>query len=77
MNCLFSNHLCPEKIPHLSNVIKLRKSKIVTGIKNSCDYFYEYNVNFGKKVLTKNRKCEAKPIRYTHLIGGFYRAELL
>ena len=63
--------------PQLSNVIKLRKSKIVTGKQRSCDYFYEYNVNFCKKILTKSRKCAAKPIRYTHLIGGLYHAELL
>lgn len=62
----------------MHNVIKLRKRKIVTGIRNrSCDYYYEYNVDFCKKVLTKSRKCAAKPIRYTHLIGGLYRAELL
>ena len=60
------------------NAIKLRKRKIVTGIRNrACDYFYEYNENYRKKVLTKSRKCAAKPIRYTHLIGGLYRAELL
>ena len=55
----------------MGNVIKLRKSKIVTGINiRSCDYFYEYNVNFCEKVLTKSQKSAAKPIRYTHLIGG-------
>ena len=43
----------------------------------TCDYFYEYNVNYRVKVLTKSRKCAAKPIRYTHLIGGTYLAELL
>lgn len=64
-------------MPHLLNVIKLRKRKIVTESEKFCDYFYEYKVNFCEKVLTKSRKCAAELIRYTHLIGGLNRAEIL
>lgn len=44
---------------------------------NPVTIFCEYNVIFRKKVLAKSRKYAVKPIRYTHLIGGLYHAELL
>ncbi len=39
--------------------------------------YLKITVNIREKVLTKSRKCAAKPIRYIHLIGGVFCAEIL